>query len=266
LSSTSGEHSLTNVSTTEPEPPLPVQSEEPVEPEILPKPTPWAKTIRDIIAADKNNCRKLVSYLEPFDDCKFKLVGTGNAMVVTVIVECGGDSCSTKSWLLREDSLAPIELGELDGGFEFDPTLSYYVIDYRTFKDDADRYKNFYKRIPTLRRVELQTRSSKAFANCFSPALSPGAKWFVCRNVRGDVLRVPIEGGKLEMVVKNSSRGPVNASFYAFIYPESPYFYAPNEIGVRIEGTENDAEQKAFWSEGPLPGVVSRRLGSASAP
>jgi hypothetical protein len=177
------------------------------------------------------------------------LVGSGNAVVITVVTECGGDSCSSVSSLLREGAKDPLPLGELSGGFAFAPLLDFYVVDHRAFANEADLQANHYQRSPKLNRVALGTGKSTHFADCFSPTLSPGAKWFLCRNRRGDVLRVPVQGGKLQLVAKNQTKGQPEFSPYAYIYPGAPYFYTTSEVRFRSGVADDDVEQTAPWSE-----------------
>lgn len=215
----------------------------------MPVPSPKVVLLRQTLGASREACALAVGHAEPFERCSVTLVGSGNAVVVSVVTECGGDSCSLKSWLLREDSVAPILLGELSGGYEFAPSLNFYVVDYRDFANEEDRLKNYYQRAPKLLRIALGAGKSAHFADCFSPALSPGGKWFVCRNRNGDVLRVPVNGGKMQLVAKNRTPGQPEFSPYAFIYPDAPYFYTKDEVCFRSGVADDNTEQKAPWSE-----------------
>lgn len=237
-----------------PEPPdptalLPDPEAAPEEPRYLPNPSPWAFQIQQTLKAGKEVCASAVRHAEPFEECTVTLVGSGNAVVITVVTECGGDSCSSKSWLMREEAKDPIPLGELAGGFAFAPSLDFYVVDHRAFANETDLRMNYYRRAPKLNRVALGTGRSTHFADCFSPTLSPGGQWFLCRNRRGDVLRVPVQGGKLQRVAKNQTKGQPEFSPYSFIYPNEPYFYTTNEVRFRSGVADDDVEQTAPWSE-----------------
>lgn len=210
------------------------------EPATLPTASPWAAQTLATLSEDPARCAAAVDYHGALERCALNLVGTGNALVLTIVTACGSDSCSTENWLLREPPDNVVALPNINGGgFAFDTTLSFYVMDNRSFRDEQDLRNNFYKRAPTLVKVDLASNKSQPFAACFSPSLSPGGRYFLCRNPQGDLLRVPTAGGKLERFARNQVKGEVAFSPYAFIYPSEAYFYRIDQACFRSGGDDN---------------------------
>jgi hypothetical protein len=231
----------------------------PEEPQRLPVPSAWAKTELDALGEDKSGCASRVGYVGELEDCHVALTGAGNGLIVTLVTECGGDSCSTKRWLLKEGSPSALPLSEDGGGIAFEPHLAFYVADHRQFANEQDMRQNFYQRAMSLFRYDLGARAARPFAHCFSPSLSPGGNWFLCRNPHGDLFRIPVRGGKLERVAVNRVQGQVAFSPYAFIYPSEAYFYSEAQACFRSGGDPDDEEICVPWSEGKLSPSVTQK-------
>ncbi len=152
--------------------------------------------------------------------------------MLTIVTECGGDSCSVEAWLLPDATRAE-HLSAYEGGIiAFAPDLSFYVTDLREFTSSDDFYQHFTVRVPQLVRIDLVTKKSQPFADCMSPVLSPDDEHFLCRNRYADVLRVPVDGGELELLMSNPRPEPVHWSPYSFTYPPPVSFVSLREIEV----------------------------------
>ncbi len=177
-------------------------------------------------------CLARVGYDGPYETCGVETVANGRALMLTIVTECGGDSCSVEAWLLPDATRAE-HLSAYEGGIiAFAPDLSFYVTDLREFTSSDDFYQNFTVRVPQLVRIDLVTKKSQPFADCMSPVLSPDDEHFLCRNRYADVLRVPVDGGELELLMSNPRPEPVHWSPYSFTYPPPVSFVSLREIEV----------------------------------
>ncbi len=177
-------------------------------------------------------CLARVGYDGPYETCGVETVANGRALLLTIVTECGGDSCSVESWLLRDATRAE-HLSAYEGGIiAFSPDLSFYVTDSREFSSSDDMYQDFYLRAPQLMRIDFATKQSQLFADCMSPVLSPDDEHFLCRNRYADVLRVPVGGGELELLMSNPHPEPVHWSPYSFTYPPPVSFISPRQLEV----------------------------------
>jgi hypothetical protein len=133
------------------------------------------------------------------------------------------------------------------GGIAFDGKLTFYVVDHES-TPDADSVYDVSRRTLTLWRADLDRQQSSPFADCFSPVLSPGGRWFACRNRRGDLLRVPVAGGKLQTVAVNQAQGEITYIPYAYIYPDTPVFKSATKVSFST-GDEENREVSVAWQE-----------------
>ncbi len=197
--------------------------------------------------SDREICAAAVNYQGNFERCSVNLVGNGDGAVVSVVTECGQDSCSVESRLIKKNGI-PVELrSDLGGGIAFNSSLTFYVMDEVMIDKDEDP-SQIASRPPSLVKVELSTGKRTFFADCFSPKLSPKGNWFVCRNCAGDLLRVPVTGGKAELVAKNPTAARVPCQAYSFNYPSEVSF--PDSKTVVFPWNDGtDRETSLPWSE-----------------
>ncbi len=181
---------------------------------------------------DPSTCVARVGYEGHFERCEAISVANGRSIVLTVVTECGGDSCSVQSWLLPDEQRATPLKAHAGGGIALAPDSSFYVTDSTTFASQEDMANGFYTRGPELLRVDVLSGKGEPFAACMSPVLSPDDTHFVCRNRFADVVRVPIAGGSMELVLPNPFPDAVPWSPYAFVYPPPVRFTSPSEMVV----------------------------------
>ena len=223
--------------------------------EELPEPGNQTKTLEARargLSESPRDCAGAVGYKGIVERCVAQVVGSGAAILVQVITDCGGDSCSVSAFLLRSDGRAQ-PLPEIDGGTSaFAPDLSRYLTDTRRFSSQEDQAENFYTRAPELLQIELATSKTTPFAACMSPVLSPEGNWVLCRNRWGDVLRVPLSGGQPELVTTNPAERAIAWSPYAFVYPGPVQFMGSDEFTFEVGDVAGHAATVP-WSPQKLP-------------
>lgn len=177
-------------------------------------------------------CRKLTGYRGPALECRVESIGGGAATAVYVTTECGGDSCGVLAWVRARQGakMRPVP-PYVAGNLESIPGEDAVVV------DDVSSEPG--KAAVTLSRVELASGKGAPFARCMSAALSPAKRWIVCRAKNGDVMRVPVRGGKLERVATAGVAG-VAFSPYSRRYPDAVTF--PDAEHVRFEIETEDAK------------------------
>lgn len=141
-------------------------------------------------------------------------------------------------------TLVPIDSG--GGNVAASPGGDFLIVDDDRAPPDVLR----------LARIDVATGARSVFADCVSPRLSPGGKWIACRNHAGDVLRVPIGGGKLEVVARSGANADqVLWVPYSYIWPEPVDFPSSDTVTfltLQIDPATNDVrklEGRSVWRE-----------------
>lgn len=190
-------------------------------------------------------CRELTQYTAAeYERCDVEPLGRGVLTMITIVTSCGGDSCDARGWLFSASLGEPVELHEAGGGVEAAPDGSFVVFD----RIEVDAQNQWSVR---LRRMDLASEEASPFANCFAPKLSPGGKYFVCRDRSANVLRVPTHGGVVEMVAESgASAAAIEWLPYAYSYPSAVDFPTPGEVTFRIQYADGAiAQHSAEWGE-----------------
>lgn len=181
-------------------------------------------------------CRALSHHDGAFVGCSLQVLGNGSARMLTIQTECGGDSCSFRSWICSGatgDELVPLE--HRGGSVEASPDGSFVLTDEGG----------------VLSRVDLASMRSSPSAACLSPVLSPSGRWFVCRSRDYDVLRFPVNGGPLETVVRSGLReGQGYYVAYSYGWAPAVKFVSATEIEFAVIAPPDVEEVRhATWSE-----------------
>ncbi len=201
-------------------------------------------------------CEELVGWTQPFESCKHEPVAGGKAALVSITTGCGGDSCDVRVFVHRPGQPAvqlpdSIRDGSLTGGtLVVTPSLEHVITDWvGPGRKQGDWRVELY-------RVELKTgKASPWVKGCFSPALSPGGRWVLCRNRSGDVLKVPLTGGTPTRVPRSGlSAEQVYWVPYSYIYPEAVSFPSPERLKVTttVQGGPDGQEERTRelpWKE-----------------
>lgn len=198
-------------------------------------------------------CEELVGWAQPAERCEREEVAGGKASIVSITEACGGDSCSVQVFIHRPGQPAvrlpdAINEGSLTGGtLVVTPSLEHVITDW---VGPGPRQGDW--RVE-LYRVELKTgKASPWVKGCFSPALSPGGRWVLCRNRRGDVLKVPLTGGTPRLVHRSGlSEDRVYWVPYGYIYPDAVSFLSPERMKVTttLQGGEEEHTRELPWKE-----------------
>ena len=163
-------------------------------------------------------CREATGYTGgAFLECSAEVVGRGTVAVVRIVTACGPDGCETAGWVIAEHGRTARVPGDAAGAIEALPGLEVVVKD-QAQKDARGEWG------VGLVRVDPRAMRTTPFAACMSPVLSPGRRWFVCRDRRGAVLRVPSRGGPLEEIAAPLPREHVDFCPEAKVYPEPVVF------------------------------------------
>jgi hypothetical protein len=187
-------------------------------------------------AAQEKACRALTHHEGDFAGCRLKVLGNGAAVMLTIDTQCGGDSCSIRSWVCSKatgEILMPLAFE--GGSIEASPDGSFLLLGDGSGQSRVD--------LPSMRR-------SKS-ASCLSPRLSPAGKWFACRSRDYDVLRFPVGGGALETVVGSGlKRGTGYHVEYAYVWAPAVTFVSESEIEYQVIAPPDlDERRRAPWRE-----------------
>ncbi|WPB82499.1 hypothetical protein KYC5002_25720 [Archangium violaceum] len=205
----------------------------------------------------REECQALTGHARPLEECSLTAVAGGKAALLQLTTECGGDSCDVQVFVYRPGQ--PVlrlpdssKGGSLTGGhLVMTPSLEHVITDWVGLgpRDMGDWRVELY-------RIELRTgKASPWVKGCFSPALSPGGRWILCRNRRGDVLKVPLTGGTPTLVHRGGlSAEQVSWTPYAYLYPDAVTFPSPGRMRVTTsvvagEDGETQRTQELPWRE-----------------
>jgi len=174
------------------------------------------------------------------------LLGNGSALLLSITIGCGGDSCDFRQWVFAPTLEHPYAV-DTDGGVaEAAPDASFLLVDEFS-GDEPDPFSWTLSAV----RIDLPSGRRQPFAGCFSPKLSPKGRWFVCRDRAANVLKVPLSGGTPELV---ASSGAVAEAIewvpYAWLYPDPVEFRSPDELVFQIAYQDGALAQNAVaWTE-----------------
>jgi len=165
-------------------------------------------------------CQSLTGYAGLARSCESRLVGGGLGLLLRLVTECGDAACQVHGWLLRHPEAAAERLPDVLGAeVAFDAELTFLVADRWGIPSGVGHTELDNAHMFSLFKVDLRTGSREPFASCMSPRLSPGGKWFVCRDSVADVVRIPVGGGETELVAKNLEQEPYQWNLAEGVYP-----------------------------------------------
>jgi hypothetical protein len=200
-------------------------------------------------ALDEAGCRALTGFRgSDFDRCTLELHANGTAASVGVSYDCGGDSCSANTYIWYGKEPEPLVLDGETHPLEVSPDHRYLLITEIIYSEEA----------PTpvggrTVRLDRRTGTRTPFLDCFSARLSPAGKWYVCRDLQANVLKVPVQGGRPELVVR--AELPAGESIKVGgpfdDYPEPVTFPDAHalEYELYLKEREDVLDRRARWSE-----------------
>ncbi|MCJ8311944.1 MAG: hypothetical protein HRU38_07125 [Saccharospirillaceae bacterium] len=139
-------------------------------------------------------CKTLIDQPKdgPIEDCIVKSISNQKVAVVIVVTACEPEHCDVQYWILSGSlGLRKVPF-ELEGELVVTPDNQSILMGYTGF--DADGF------FASLLRINLKDFESEYVAACAAPVLSPSKFWIVCRDETGDVYRLSVSGGELELI------------------------------------------------------------------
>jgi hypothetical protein len=200
---------------------------------------------------DEASCRELTGVqVKNFDRCTLELLANGTAPAVGVTYDCGGDSCSSQVFVWYGDESAPYHLPDGSSPLEVSPDHEYLLIGELLYDDESLIPKG-----ARTVRFGRKTQKTEPFLDCFSARLSPGGNWYVCRDLSANVYKVPVSGGKPQLVVRaelpKGETIKVGGPFGD--YPEPVTFPSGRELEYELFLNESGEvlKRRAEWRETP---------------
>jgi hypothetical protein len=200
---------------------------------------------------DEAQCRQLTGFAKSgFEHCDLSLLANGTAPCVAVVYDCGAHLCSVDYfiWYGKEQAPYTPALAQ-SSGFEVSPDHRYLIRSDIFHEQDVP----FNPSGGATFRFDRRSGKSERIADCFSTRLSPNARWYVCRDLGGNVLRFPVQGGKLQTVVTaklpDGERLKLGGAFDD--YPTPVRFPSATELeyDLYLLESENVVTLRAEWRE-----------------
>lgn len=160
-------------------------------------------------------------------ECWLEPLALGTAARLVAQTSCSGDYCDWEAWLFADGSdraqrPAPDELS-LDHRLAF-AEVGVFGAEVAVEVD---------KRLVVIDR---ETRRQRAFADCFSPSISPSGGWILCRDRRAAVLAVPIGGGEVTtLIAPKVAPELVLWQPQAYAVPSKVRFEAPDRMRYAVD-------------------------------
>lgn len=204
------------------------------------------------VGLDEADCRVWTGFEgAAIERCELALLANGTAPCVSVIYDCGAHLCETETYLWFGDNSAPrrVQGGGVDT-LELSPDHRYLIRSELVHSDEPNTSP-----LPEGARTlqeDLSTGETKTIASCLSTVLSPGNRYYVCRDLAGNVLRFPISGGPLELVaearVPENERLKLGGSFSD--YPQPVEFSGDGRMKFSLYlQSETVLEREVPWRE-----------------
>jgi len=198
-------------------------------------------------------CRALVPFREaPIDNCGIELLANGTAPVIAVVSGCGQHVCDVRYYVWYGERTQPYVFDP--GGslvtLEVSPDHRYLLIGEIAYSEEE--YPPMPQKGQTA-RLEFATGRRSVVADCLSPRLSPAQHWYVCRNLRGDVLRFPVGFGPTSTVARAAlpvdDEVKIGGPFEDF--PAPVEFVAPGRLrySLYLRNAEEVVEHEAGFVE-----------------
>jgi hypothetical protein len=221
-------------------------------PDVRTTPHPAVATVTAALSHDERRdeatCRAVTGFAEPgFDRCTFTLLANGTAVSVDVSYDCGEHACSAESFVWYGDDPAPYRVKDTMP-VEVTPDHRYLLVSQLIYPE--------FPVAPTggrTLRVDRKTGASEPFFDCFSAVVSPKSRYYVCRDIAANVLRVSVRGGSPELVARPKlppgERVKLGGPFGD--YPAPVRFLGPTELEYEVfhDNSGEIVEYRAAWDE-----------------
>jgi hypothetical protein len=205
-------------------------------------------------------CRDQVNFREPapLESCQLDSLGNGAVLLLTLVTECGGDSCSTEGYVLNASLHTFTRVTHnIGAGAEASPLGDALFVTSITNAalpgaPEEERRDAFGGQAPLiLERISLPSMRSEPFAPCFSPKLSPKGRWLVCRDLAANVLKVPLTGGTPTRIASSGlAEGEAYFVWYAYIWPQAVEFVSESVLRFNVVRADGASFQHDVpWEE-----------------
>jgi hypothetical protein len=243
---------------TVPPPPSAARQPHPANPDETPPhvrttPHPAVATVTAALShnerRDEATCRAVTGFAESgFDRCAMTLLANGTAVSVDISYDCGEHACSTESFVWYGDDAAPYRLTDT-APLEVTPDHRFLLVSQLVYTDEVP-----YAPVggQTL-RIDRKTGKREPFFDCFSAVLSPQSRYYVCRDIDANVLRVSVKGGRPELFARATlppdERVKLGGPFGD--YPAPVRFLSPRELEYEVfqDNSGDVVEYRAAWEE-----------------
>ena len=187
------------------------------------------------------------------DHCDLHLLANGTAPCLVIAYDCGAHLCSVKRLVWHGADPHPYSADyDEQGVVEVSPDHRYLIVSYLSYEDTSEDMTVLTPESARTERIEFETGHREVIANCLSTVLSPRGRYYVCRDLEGNVLRFPVNGGPLELIAKArllpDQRIKLGGAFDD--YPEPVVFPSPSRMKYTIY-VEND--EQILEREAPFP-------------
>jgi hypothetical protein len=205
-------------------------------------------------------CRGQVNYPEtaPLQSCALDELGQGSVLLLTLVTECGGDSCTTEGYVMNaalpEFVRVPHDVGAgVEASPEGDALFVSSITDAAMPAPEGESPRDPLggEEPVILTRIAVPSLESAPFAPCFSPTVSPQGRWVLCRDRAANVLKVPLSGGQPSLVWSSGLRAEdVYHVWYAYIWPQQVSFVSTNRFKVTVVRASGELfESEIDWRE-----------------
>lgn len=197
---------------------------------------------------DEATCRAVTGFAgSGFDRCDMTLLANGTAVSVSVSYDCGEHTCSAESFVWYGDDPAPYRVSDI---LPLEVTPDHRFLLVSELVHDESSYSPVGGR--TL-RIDRKSGRREPFFDCFSAVLSPQSRYYVCRDLQANVLRVSVKGGQPELVARAKlpadERVKLGGPFGD--YPAPVRFLSPRELEYEVfqDNSGDVVEYRAAWDE-----------------
>ena len=202
------------------------------------------KTQYRLKAADCREVLKLKAedVVSEDEGCTVQVLAGGAGLVTIRTIECEGDGCQNEAQVRVGDKVFDLPK-PFYGKVVATPDMSAAFYDDTVTGDKILIY-----------RLELATGKTTEHKGCISPALSPGGKWVLCRDLEANVHKMPVAGGALALVEKSKHKGDVLVRWNFGDFPKPVRFKDDKTLVYDVQINTDDGEPKretfeAAWSE-----------------
>lgn len=217
---------------------------------------PWKSG--DAIPVDL--CRRITGYQKPFESCSLRLLANGTAGAVAVVDSCGEHLCDVRYWVFAGDDRRWTSEVHY-GGLELEVSPDHRWLFVGQLRETGPEPVEMGPRGPlwnyefSTEQVDLSRQVTVATLPCGSLVLSPKGRYYVCRDLAGNVLRVPSAEPRaaglepfVRVTLEPGQEIQIGGSFND--YPAAVSFPSPTELEYTLYlGSTDVVTRRVPWLE-----------------